>query len=63
MKTLILYQCLVCRKIFSYKWVYNINIIDIVIEDGVEFGITISHGYCNECYKKWQGDFEKDKGG
>ena len=52
MRVLLLKQCLKCRKIYGYEWT-NIKIVDIVI-DG-KFGITISHGYCDDCFKEWQG--------
>ena len=68
MKVLMLSQCVVCHKVFNAKWIYDGKLIDIIIDKDIHgktieaFGITISHGYCDECYARWQDDFEKGGG-
>lgn len=59
MKTLLLRICLNCHKVYGYKWTTNFELNDIVVRNGVKFGIAISHGLCEECFKEWQKDFEK----
>ena len=61
MKTLLISVCIGCGRIYDFKWVkhFNLELIDLVVKNGERFGITISHGYCPECFAKWQGNFEK----